>query len=308
MIFGPYPEFSWSYSRRRQLENCPRGYYWNYYGYHNGWLQDAEPEARLAYRLKKLSSLHLHVGTVVHDLAVEAIKLARAGRDVDPEQLIRRGRNRLNQAWAESKDRVAFERRPKGRIMLQSFYYNSGPSQSTIEKVRDKLITSIPNLLTSRSFTAAVQAPWVEVEEPDELTSFHMDGLTVFARPDLIYRTADGTYHLVDWKTGKPGESHLRQLRVYGLFLHSRGDLEEGPLKGHVEYLYTGAHADTVITPAELESQEREIVASVATMRSYLEDPGSNKPLPKDRFPLPSNTRNCRWCRFYELCKEEIDD
>ena len=43
-------------------------------------------------------------------------------------------------------------------------------------------------------------------------------------------------------------------------------------------------------------------------LRSYLEDPDSNKPLPKDRFPLPGDTDNCRWCRFHELCKKEIED
>ncbi|NIR43700.1 MAG: hypothetical protein GWM93_07075 [Gemmatimonadetes bacterium] len=302
MIFGLYPEFSWSHSRGRQLERCARSYYWNYYGSHNGWTDDAEPEARLAYRLKKLTSLHIQVGSVVHELAAEAIKRARAGHTVDADQLIDRGRDRLNRAWLESKDREAFVRRPNGRTMLGSFYYDDGPSPRTIARVKEKLFTSVPNLLASRSFREAVAAPFVEVEEPDELTSFHLNGFTIFARPDLLYRDEDGMYHLVDWKTGKPSASHLQQLRVYGLFVYSRGDLEAGPMQGHLEYVYAGSRADSAITAAELESQEREIAASVSKMRRYLEDAERNKPLPMSEFPRTNETSECRWCKFYELC------
>jgi len=306
MIFGPYPPFSWSYSRRRQLDDCPRGYYWNYYGYHNGWLDDADPDARLAYRLKKLTSLHMYVGSVVHRLAVEAIDRERGGASVSVEELIQRGRDRLNRAYIESTDRDAFLRRPKERTMFRSFYYSSGPSQSTIEKVRDKLVTSIPNLLASESFKEAVRAPFVEVEKPDELTSFRLDGYQVYARPDLLYRDQAGTYHVVDWKTGKPTEGHVRQLRAYGLLLQSRTDLEEGPLEGHVEYLYLGERADISLSPDDLEDQRQEIDESVEMMRSYLEAPEDNKPLPKDRFPLKRDIDSCRWCNFYELCRDEI--
>ncbi len=140
------------------------------------------------------------------------------------------------------------------------------------------------------------------MEEPDELTSFHLNGFTIFARPDLLYRDEDGMYHLVDWKTGKPSASHLQQLRVYGLFVYSRGDLEAGPMQGHLEYVYAGSRADSAITAAELESQEREIAASVSKMRRYLEDAERNKPLPMSEFPRTNETSECRWCKFYELC------
>ena len=47
----PYPEFSWSISRQRKLDQCPRGYFYTYYLGWNGWLDDAPTEARVAYRL-----------------------------------------------------------------------------------------------------------------------------------------------------------------------------------------------------------------------------------------------------------------
>jgi hypothetical protein len=47
----PYPEFSWSQSRRSTFRECPRKYFWTYYGSHNGWLREAPAEARAAWRL-----------------------------------------------------------------------------------------------------------------------------------------------------------------------------------------------------------------------------------------------------------------
>ena len=40
-----YPDFSWSQSRRSTFRECPRKYFWHYYGSHNGWLDEAS-EAR----------------------------------------------------------------------------------------------------------------------------------------------------------------------------------------------------------------------------------------------------------------------
>ena len=68
-----YPDFSWSQSRRSTFRECPRKYYWHYYGSHNGWLDEATAEARQAWRLKKITNLYMVLGTIVHELAAEAV-------------------------------------------------------------------------------------------------------------------------------------------------------------------------------------------------------------------------------------------
>ena len=47
----PYPDFSWSMSRQRKLDRCPRAFYCSYYLAWNGWLDDAPAASRMAYRL-----------------------------------------------------------------------------------------------------------------------------------------------------------------------------------------------------------------------------------------------------------------
>ena len=42
----PHPDFSWSISRQRKLDDCPRAYFFHYYGSHNGRLREAPSLAK----------------------------------------------------------------------------------------------------------------------------------------------------------------------------------------------------------------------------------------------------------------------
>lgn len=68
-----YPGFSWSHSRRTTFQECPRKYFHQYYGSHNGWEETSAESARIAYRLKNLTSLTLEIGATVHKAASTAI-------------------------------------------------------------------------------------------------------------------------------------------------------------------------------------------------------------------------------------------
>ena len=95
----PYPEWSWSHSRDLLFRECQRKYYYQYYGSHNGWLQEAAPEAARLYRLKQLQSLYLLFGDVVHQMA--DMFIGRWERDkvaFSEDELLSRVRNLMNQA------------------------------------------------------------------------------------------------------------------------------------------------------------------------------------------------------------------
>ncbi len=47
-------EFSWSKSRDEVFRTCPRQYWFAYYGYWNGWLENALERTRQIYILKNL--------------------------------------------------------------------------------------------------------------------------------------------------------------------------------------------------------------------------------------------------------------
>jgi CRISPR/Cas system-associated exonuclease Cas4 (RecB family) len=302
----PFPEFSWSQTRRSLFRECPRKYYWSYYGSHNGWLDDSPEQARRAWRLKKISNLHMTLGAVVHQLASTALQDVRGGGgSPDAADLIRRGRARLNRAWLESQQRTQWERRPKALTMLLEFYRGSGPSRDLVETVRDRLHTCLRNLLESVSFREAAEAPLVEVKEVDRLDFTELDGVKLYAQPDLLYRLGDA-WRIVDWKTGSRNRSHAPQLRTYAVYLRSRSDLPVGPIIGRLEYLAVGEDVSVPIGEREVAEERGRILDSVSAMRSYLADPVRNEPLPRERFPLREDAQRCPECPFFELCEDEL--
>ncbi len=71
-------EFSWSASRARLFRTCPRAYYYNYYGYWDGWSYRADDKTKLIYRLKKLQSMVLWAGSTVHDILEDILNMQKA--------------------------------------------------------------------------------------------------------------------------------------------------------------------------------------------------------------------------------------
>jgi hypothetical protein len=302
----PYPDFSWSQSRRSMFRECPRRYYWNYYGSHNGWLEESSAEARAAWRLKKISNLHMTLGNVVHEIAAESLSRVRGGAQppTGPE-LIEEGRGRLNRAWVLAQQREEWERNPGRHPMLMEFYRGSGPSGDLVQKIRNRLYDCLRNLADSESFREAAEAPRVEIREVDRLDFVEFEGVKLYAQPDLLYRLGDA-WRIVDWKTGASADSHAAQLRTYALYVRLRDDLPSGPIIGRREYLGDGTAVSAPITDREIQEEGRSIEDSVAAMRTYLRDPIRNAPKSRPDFPLTENRRLCPGCNFFELCESEL--
>ena len=302
----PFPEFSWSQSRRSMFRECPRKYFWNYYGAHNGWLRDAPAEARAAWRLKKISNLHMTLGNVVHDVAAEAIQRVRGGGGVPSgPELIEAGRSRMNRAWQQAGQLEEWERSPGRHPMMMEFYRGTGPSQDLVVLIRERLYSCLRNLPASESFREAVESPQVEVKEVDRLDFLDLEGVKLYARPDLLYRLGDA-WRIVDWKTGARAAGHSAQLRIYAVYLRERADLTAGPIIGRLEYLSDGESISVPITDRDIAEERRAIQDSVEAMRTYLAEPLRNAAKPMDQFPLTDNRRWCSSCNFFELCEDEL--
>ena len=185
----PYPEFAWSISRQRKLDQCPRGYFYTYYLHWNGWLDDAPTEARVAYRLGKLTSLDALLGQQIDVRARELEAAARAGRELpSADELELRTREALRKAWTRSRNgRTAFEQRPSKVVMLRSLYLEQDTQPET-DRLNEKAAPS-PWPASSPPRTGSglrSRGDAGRVEVPD-FASFAHDGVKVFAAPDLAY-------------------------------------------------------------------------------------------------------------------------
>src|SRR5262245_39407157 len=71
-------EFSWSKSRDGVFLECPRRYWFQYYGSWGGWEIGADPRTREIYVLKQVKSRQMWAGERVHAAIERSLKMMRA--------------------------------------------------------------------------------------------------------------------------------------------------------------------------------------------------------------------------------------
>jgi CRISPR/Cas system-associated exonuclease Cas4 (RecB family) len=301
------PPWSWSSSRKETFNECKRKYYYNYYLAHNGWEDGAPEESRLAYRLKNMTGIHMILGNAVHEAAEYALK-SIAGSEPAPARdiLLDMVKRKLNQAWKQSKTPQLFLRQPKQHFMLYEFYYGYGIPQSVIEKVKTKMENSVSNILNSETLRE-VLADNCRIRFAEQMDTFELFGTSIYAVPDLVFERPGGDWVVVDWKTGKEHDSHPSQINIYGMYLKHKLAIGHDNITGRVEYLVTGKNREVLINEETLNQSCSQIKNSIIEMKEFLLDPDENIPLDKESYPLTKHTRFCKWCNFYQLCKEELD-
>lgn len=270
----PHPDFSWSHSRDATLADCARKYFWRYYGSHNGWLaaDEVTEEARLAYRLKQLVSLHTVLGTAVHDVAKDCTLLIRSGEPPLPyHRMVRRVTGVLRRVCQCSKNREAFLRDPKRHPMLPSMYYRGRFDGVEVEAVRGKMERCLYHLSECRLWR---ELPWFAPEGivvVDTLDSAVIDGVTLYAAPDLVLQ-AGGHVEIVDWKTGREEEVVRAQLGLYAFFAERKLGLpfSEDRWRGRVIRLHEGNDDSFALRRRDLRQAEERMRESVDLMRSLL--------------------------------------
>ena len=298
----PYPEFAWSISRQRKLDQCRRAYFYTYYLGWNGWLDDAPTATRVAYRLGKLTSLDALLGQQIDVRAQELEEAARGGAMLpEADELETRTREALRRLWTQSKEgRAAFEARPNRVTMLRSLYLEQDTQPET-DRLNEKAGPSMRGLLAASHWErlqACGDAGRIEV--PD-FASFQHDGDKVFAAPDLAY-VHDGVLHVIDWKTGREDDTQPTQVLLQMWWaLDTYPGLEGLDIRGYLEYVAAG-RTRPVEAVVDFRGQAAETVrAGVAQMRALLADPERNIPLEMAAFER-NESGLCRTCNFLPIC------
>ena len=308
----PHPAFSWSHSRDNTFWECARRYYLRYYGGHNGWLAPPgdEGEARLAYVLKHLVTLHTVAGTAIHDCARDSVLSVRAGESpLSLPQMTRRVHGTLHHVCRCSKDRDAFLRDPKRNPMVHSIYYRERWDEGEVEMVRDKVERCLGNLAASGIWAELAGYAPEEIVVVDKLDTVTVDGVTLYAAPDLVLHSGEQVT-VLDWKTGTGEEVVLPQLSLYAFYVERKLGLrfKPGCWMGRVVRLYEGTDESLEIRRTDLIKAEGRMRTSIDAMRGYLEDPEKNRPMPRDAFPLAHRALRwrCPYCPFFEMCTEHL--
>lgn len=298
-------QFRWSKSRVSAFSDCRRKYYLRYYRHWGGWEAGADDLARLAYRLGKMTSMAVLVGSSVHEVLARHFRAVRNGivREPDPEGPVRLMRT----AWTNARKEL-WRGSPKRYPPIFEIYYDRVPSPERLkeyaEKAREAIrtIRGLPIYGLVRGLDPA-DILWVDPvgEGFSEEIIFEVPPYRAISAPDLVIREK-GRVVIVDWKTGKESEADRVQMAAAAVWAEEKlGDGGE-EIEGALVYTESGATRKIGLDREERERVKKIIRDDMAAMAACLRDPEKNIPRGEECFPRRDNPGFCRYCEFQEIC------
>ncbi|MBW2709724.1 MAG: PD-(D/E)XK nuclease family protein [Deltaproteobacteria bacterium] len=281
------PKLGWSVSRYNLFETCKRQYYYNYYAKY-----DPEHPAKKILALKKMTSIPLEVGNIVHDVnktLLERLKIT--AKDIDKARFYDYA-EKMTQAYVQAKT-------------FQEIYYGRMTSVGA-ERVFEKVRISLENFLNSDRLTwlidFAVHKKDEWLIEPPGYGETRIGGMKAYCKVDFMFPVHDRLF-IMDWKTGKPDlKKHRRQMVGYTAWAAYHFEKEPAKISPIVAYLHPDyKEIDITVNSSDIEAFAKQIRKETADMNKFCQDVQKNIPKDKALF-TPQKSRLCDYCNFRALC------
>ncbi len=295
-------EFSWSISRNRVFQTCPRQYYFNYYGYWGGWETDALPRTRQIYILKKLKNRYMWTGEKVHSCIKHTLINFQRGISVlDVDQIVDITLNQMREEFRSSRGKRYLTH--PNTCALFEYEYDVSISDAVWKMTAGNMEQCLRNFYSSETFEMLKELPqqmWLEVED---FSSFNLNNTKISAVLDCSFRTEGGGITIIDWKTGKKmSEDVSMQLSCYAMYAMEKWGVDPAKVK-LIEYnLLANQDAEFNVTCGEIENTKAYIAGSIADMQSLLVDVGENDPKEEGEFQKVEDERVRGSCNFRKVC------
>lgn len=308
---GHSPAFSWSFSRSQLIERCERLYYEHYYGSHGGWAANATPRARLAYRLKQLTTPNAELGRAVHCRAQEIAHALRHRMPLPTSaELYGRTRTELEAVIMRRATDTAWLTDPRRAPLLHAVYYGGVSMARRRQLLTDlcaRAVTLHAALLDAPVWRAAA-LPGARLLYIDEPILTARDGVSTMSTPDLVLQLPDDRVIVVDWKTGGSGDMTQPILYAHAVQSALGADVAGSACEAWLMHLDRGTMEAVTVTASDIATALVAQQTSLERMRDLLVDPTRNVPKPRATFaPATDPNRECRRCRMLELCSLEFN-
>nr|AGF93480.1 hypothetical protein FLSS-27_0029 [uncultured organism] len=326
--------FSWSSSRLSTFKSCKRKYYFQYYGFWNGWEDDAPERKQTIYLLKKLKNRHMWKGTTIHEAIAFLLKSLLDNEEMAQEEFKKAVVSRMRDQYKTS---LAgdYKSDPKNNFGLLEHAYEEKIDEETWQLLRDDVIRCIDNFLGSEFWEKAKTLPmedclalegdlkdsdniwknisadldtWKNLPSSPAVDSFSVDGVKVWVKVDFAYREEDGSIHLIDWKSGNSkGEPDPIQLNIYGYYALPVWDIPGEKINLTAYNVNQDEQYDRTYSEQQKQQTRETILGSIEEMKGMLADKKDNEAEEGD-FPKIENEGFCRHCRYRRVCKPELVD
>ena len=295
-------EFSWSKTRDEVFKTCPRQYWFAYYGYWNGWLEDAPVRTREIYILKNLKTRQVWTGEKVHECIQRSLNNIRRGIKVLPvDEIISITLKQMRTEFRSSRSKH-YLNYPKTCALFEH-EYEIDVTDEQWKELAQNVETCLRNFYTSDIYNglkAHRREGWLEVEE---FSSFQLDNTKINLAIDCAIKEDDHVL-IYDWKTGKSLHEALSiQLSCYALYAIEKWQVPPDRLR-IIEFNLLADKASWLsVTQASLEDIKGYVRGSVKDMQSLLIDVEKNIPMQEDSFSKVEDKKVTRRCNFRKICR-----
>ncbi|MBN2184221.1 MAG: PD-(D/E)XK nuclease family protein [Candidatus Krumholzibacteriota bacterium] len=321
--------FGWSISRESLFEDCRRKYYFHYYLSWEGWKKTASPLRQEAFKLKRLVSLPLWRGQLVHYVTAKVLESMRRKGKIPPAKDVASYTAERFQQQLDFSRRKLYLSQPKKRgdrlnidwLALFEHEYGRELSKISIERTLDESVQGVECLLRSPIIDIISKtdpAHWIieNIDLAEFAQVFDFEGARVFAKTDFIYTGNDGSFNIIDWKTFRRKEGDTEdektgkagtQLGVYGYYAANvLGKPIEKVRLYEVNLLGPGNHIEQIINRENIDTFCAHIRGGISRLSSLLVDRDIDKNLPLPHRHFPKNVSDsCRFCNFFRICLDE---
>jgi len=295
-------EFSWSKTRDEVFKTCPRQYWFAYYGYWNGWLENAPERTRQIYILKNLKNRSIWAGEKVHECIQRSLNNIRRGIKVLPvDEIVSITIDQMRSEYRFSKSKN-YLKNPKTCALFEHEYEMEVTSDQWKETATH-VETCLRNFYASDIYDGLRshrRDGWLEVEE---FSSFRLDSVKINLAIDCAIR--EGEHIMIyDWKTGKSLSEDLSvQLSCYALYAMERWHVAPESIT-IIEYnLASNKANDFLVTQGQVEDIKGYMRGSVKDMLSLLSDVGKNVPVEEEQFSRVDDEQVSLRCNFRKVCR-----
>lgn len=294
--------FAFSFSSYAQFTRCRREWALHRMRAWNGWARDAAPERQVAYRATKMLGYSRLAGDLVHVIAHDAV--AGRLRDAAAAKLFfhTRWRNVVEASRQEYWRSVGPKKAPP---LFEHYYQTASPEHAG--RVVERAVACIDNLFALPELEEIRGAPLLQMEE---LESFYLDGILIWAKPDLAYwrgSIEDGHLVVWDWKTGRERAKDARQVLLYALFGAYRWEAVPERTRLFLGYLAEPCVEEVAVDRPALRVLAEEIQEGADRMRAHLPDPDIIEGAQLALYPRTDDLAACQRCDFFEACKGHRD-
>ncbi len=300
-------EFSWSSKRDKVFCTCKRKYYYECYGYKNGWFKESSKENQDVWRLKKLKTIPQFVGELVGNQIKEFLLELKKGNEPKSDVILKNMEEGFKSKFEQSK-KLLFQKNPKDFLGLREHEYALLLDDAFVKEKLELAKSCMVNFLKSDVLNEIKYAPvetWIfpEKYESRGFPSFYFENTLIYSVFKFgIFK--NGTLVLYDWTTAleEDLESDLDvKNSVFLIFFSKKENLMPNQIKVKKMYLRTGVVDTNEFTNSAAARIKNHLRESISEIKSLLDDKEKNKAI-KENFEKTDNESNCTYCSYKKLC------